>query len=226
MGSSYKKTFDSSRTMLGKARLLFVSELLSLKQFNKLWKEGKIGTMRRNVNVLFGVWAAIHLWRIAGTIAEALGQNTASVSGVHLEAMLAFAVLFSMLVFIKATLNYISIGFDDIGRFESSLEDVSSSFAERLMQSFVKQIFRALSSTFDSLFDKEDAQIELDRPSDKTSKEEAIHRAIVKMATQLKAEAREALAEARLELSSVEEQKKRQMLKVIESTNASAIAEA
>ncbi|KAL9190483.1 hypothetical protein ACHAXT_007694, partial [Thalassiosira profunda] len=198
VGSSYKKTFDSSRTMLGKARLLFVSELLSLKQFNKLM-EGR------------------EAWNNA---------SEPSVSGVHLKAMLAFAVLFSMLVFVKATLNYISIGFDDIGRFESSLEDVSSSFAERLMQSFVKQIFRALSSTFDSLFDKEDAQIELDRPSDKTSKEEAIHRAIVKMEAHLKAEAREALAQAKLELSSVEFAKKRQMLKVIESANASAIAEA
>ena len=103
VSDSYQNSFVSSKMMLGKARVMFVSELLSVKTFHNMWMQGKTGTTRRNVNYIFLTIAVLHLWMITRTINGKLDQDLVcdddeiSSNIVRFEAILAFTFLFAML---------------------------------------------------------------------------------------------------------------------------------
>ena len=70
VSDSYANSFVSSNMMLGKARVIFVSELLSIKTFHQMWMEGKTGNTRRNINYFFFGVAAFHCFIVTGTVVE------------------------------------------------------------------------------------------------------------------------------------------------------------
>ena len=220
--------------MLGKARVMFVSELLSLRTFHQLWKAGKTGSTRRNVNYVFGVAAIFHLWTIVRTIIEKLGHSWCIVSPnrVKLEAVLAFAVLFLLLLSMKVCLSHILNEFNDTGRLNASfrLEKKSLPRLQGAINWFVKMAYNALSSSFDSLFDREDTKNEISNsPASQEQRENrAIQRSIEKTKKQLKAEMKGQFKELQLTLREMEEQSKLDMASIqehISTAIASAVAE-
>lgn len=87
VSDSYENSFSTSKHMLGKARVMFVSELLSVKTFHDMWMEGKIGTRRGRVNLVFGTVAMCHLWMITGTIIAKLGNTCDSMVRAHEDSL-------------------------------------------------------------------------------------------------------------------------------------------
>jgi len=133
--------------MLGKARVMFVSELLSLKTFHQLWMEGKIGTTRQNLNYIFGTSGVLHLWMITQTINDKLAQHcfcetdAISPSRVKLEAIFAFFFFFAMLFAMKVIVVYVLNEFNDTGGLKSARVNNNSSWWLRAVNWFVKSAF-------------------------------------------------------------------------------------
>jgi len=225
VSDSYQNSFSTSKMMLGKARVMFVSELLSIKTFHKMWMEGKTGSIRWNVNFVFGIFAIFHLWMITGTINEKLGQDslceirTLSPSRVKLEAILAYFLLFSMSSTMKKIIAYVLDEFNDTGGLKSSgLEKNSSSRLRPAVNWFVKTAFSALSNSFDSLFDREDTLKELGNSpkSQEHRTDNATQRSIEKMRKNLKAELKGQFEQLQLSLRETEEQNKEDIWRIEE----------
>lgn len=237
VSDSYQNSFVSSKMMLGKARVMFVSELLSLKTFHQMWMDGKTVTTRRNINYVFGIVAILHIWMITGTINEKLGQgpfceeNTLSPNRVKLEAILSFFFLFTMLLSMKKTIAYVLNEFNDTGGLKNPLELRSASRVQRTLVWFVKSVFSALSNSIDSLVDREDSQKELGGSSPAAQDhraDTAIQRAIEKTRKNLKSELKSMFDQLQLSLREMEDQNKQEFAHIEESISnaiASAIAQ-
>ena len=226
----------SPQQMLGKARVMFVSELMSLKFFHEMWMEGKTGATQRNVYYAFGVLAILHIWMISSTIDVKLSRGPHCVvdsetSRTELSATLAYLLLFTILFAMKKTLAYVLNEFNDTGVLKSPLQRRSGSLFQRAIIWFVKSVFSALSNSMDSLFDREASQKEVRGRSPVAQEhrtDKAIQRSIDKTRKTLKAELKTMFDQMQLSLREMEEQNKEDMSKmedIISNAIASAIEE-
>ncbi|KAL7533458.1 hypothetical protein ACHAXR_007573 [Thalassiosira sp. AJA248-18] len=236
VSDSYQNSFVSSKMMLGKARVMFVSELLSLKTFHQMWMDGKTGTTRRNVNYLFGVMSVIHMWRITETINVKLGQElfcaigTLSPNTVKLEAILAFLFLFCVLVVMKVTIAYVLNEFNDTGGLKSNGSLQTPSWFQLTVNWFVKYAYSAMSNSFDSLFDSEEGHREFGNSpvTQEHRSDKAIQHSIEKTRKTLKAELKGMFDQLQLSLREMEEKQQGDMSQIeelISSAITSAITE-
>jgi flagellar biosynthesis GTPase FlhF len=128
----------------------------------------------------------------------------------------------------KVCLSHILNEFNDTGRLNASFrfEKKSAPRLQGAINWFVKMAYNALSSSFDSLFDREDKETELSNsPASQEQRENrAIQRSIEKTKKQLKAEMKGQFKELQLTLREMEEQSKLDMASIQEQI-ASAVAE-
>ncbi|KAL9180558.1 hypothetical protein ACHAXT_011011 [Thalassiosira profunda] len=234
VSDSYQNSFVSSKMMLGKARVMFCSELLSIKTFHHMWMAGKTGNMRARVNYLFAGVALFHLMMITGTVNEKMRQQSLCLEDgglfhpgtVKLEAALVFTFLFGMLFAEKKIIAYVLEEFNDTGGLKHSLEGKPSSRIQSAVNWFVKHAFSALSSSFDSLFDREDTLNALGNSPGahhENREEKALQRSIDKTRKQLKSEFKGMFNQLQLSLTEMEAQNKADMSK-IEAHISKAIA--
>lgn len=224
VSDSYQSSFSTSKMMLGKARVMFVSELLSLKTFHQMWMDGKTGTTRRNVNYLFGIIAIIHSYMIVTTINLKLSSgifstlDTISSNVVDVEAVVVFSLLLLMIFFMKITIAYVLENFNDTGGLKQ-VQTKSISRFQRGVNWFVVRTFSALSSSFDSLFDREDNRNEFGSSpaSQEHRTDKAIQRSIEKSRKNLKSEMKGMLDQLQLTLREMEEKNQAQMNVLAES---------
>jgi len=224
VSDSYQSSFSTSKMMLGKARVMFVSELLSLKTFHLMWMDGKTGTTRRNVNYLFGIIAIIHSYMIVTTINLKLSSgifstlDTISSNVVDVEAVVVFSLLLFMIFFMKVTIAYVLENFNDTGGLKQVPTKSISRF-QRGVNWFVVRTFSALSSSFDSLFDREDNRNEFGSSpaSQEHRTDKAIQRSIEKSRKNLKSEMKGMLDQIQLTLREMEEKHLAQMNVLAES---------
>jgi len=224
VSDSYQNSFSTSKMMLGKARVMFVSELLSLKTFHQMWMNGKTGTTRRNVNYLFGIIAIIHSYMIVTTINLKLRSgifstlDTISSNVVDVEAVVIFSLLLFMIFFMKVTIAYVLENFNDTGGLKQVPTKSISRF-QRGVNWFVVRTFSALSSSFDSLFDREDNRNEFGSSpaSQEHRTDKAIQRSIEKSRKNIKSEMKGMLDQIQLTLREMEEKHLAQMNALAES---------
>jgi len=225
VSDSYQSSFSTSKMMLGKARVMFVSELLSLKTFHQMWMDGKTGTTRRNVNHLFGIIAIIHSCMIVTTINLKLSSgifstwDTISSNVVDVEAVVVFSLLLLMIFFMKVTIAYVLENFNDTGGLKQVPTKSISRF-QRGVNWFVVRTFSALSSSFDSLFDREDNRNEFGSSpasSQEHRTDKAIQRSIEKSRKNIKSEMKGMLDQIQLSLREMEEKNQAQLNALAES---------
>ena len=233
VSDSYQNSFVSSKMMLGKARVMFVSELLSVRTFHNMWMKGKTGNTRRNVNYVCGIVAVNQLWMITETINQKLGLDCfcnegISPNAIKLEAIIAFLFLFAMLFAMKVIIVYVLNEFNDTGGLKSNQSVKSLSRFQRALTWFVQTSFSALSSSFDSLFDIEDSHQEYGNSSDSHEthrSDKAIQKSIEKTKKTLKSELKTVFDQMQLSLREMEERQQDDMAS-IEDLISNAIADA
>ena len=242
VSDSYQNTYVSSKMMLGKARIMFVSEMLSLKTFHQMWMEGKssVGIMsRRNINYFFGVISMLLVGMVTQTINLKLGQDefceigAASSNRIYLEAIILFVSGAVTLRGMKMIVAYVLEEFNDTGGLRDNSTAVSQPY--KAINWFITTTFSNLSSTFDSLFDRSDHNI-LEGANSREStgtqeqrSEQKIQRSIEKSRKQLKSELKGMFEQIQFSLREQDDQNKKELASLEERISlevASAMAEA
>ena len=242
VSDSYQNTYVSSKMMLGKARIMFVSEMLSLKTFHQMWMEGKssVGTMSRgNINYFFGAISMLLVGMVTQTINLKLGQDefceigAASSNRIYLEAIILFVCGAVTLRGMKMIVAYVLEEFNDTGGLRDNSTAVSQPY--KAINWFITTTFSNLSSTFDSLFDRSDHNI-LEGANTREStgtqeqrSEQKIQRSIEKSRKQLKSELKGMFEQIQFSLREQDDQNKKELASLEERISlevASAMAEA
>jgi PAS domain S-box-containing protein len=241
VSDSYQNTYVSSKMMLGKARIMFVSEMLSLKTFHQMWMEGKssVGIMsRRNINYFFGVISMLLVGMVTQTINLKLGQDefceigAASSNRIYLEAIILFVSSAVTLAGMKMIVAYVLNEFNETGGLRDGNKVMSQT--HKAINWFIATTFSNLSSTFDSLFDRSDHNI-LEGANTREStgtqeqrSEQKIQRSIEKSRKQLKSELKGMFEQIQFSLREQDDQNKKELASLEERISlavASAMAE-
>ena len=192
--------------MLGKARLIFVSDLSSMKAFHYMWMRGETGNTRWYLSFAFGLGAILHL----AYTTEAINQKTAqqnsycdtgtSPNRVRLEASMAFTALFVLLYSMKRIQIHTLNEFRESGALRHPALERKAQRWTRAVNYLVQSAFNAFSNTMDSLVDREDIRKELENPhaSKDHRSDEALHRSIEKVRKNLKGDVKGMLEQMQL----------------------------
>ncbi len=237
VSDSYQNSYVYSKMMLGKARIIFVSEISSLKSYHGMWMKGGASDgllSRRNINYFFGVVSMLQVWMVTKTIHQKLDHFStckidASSSGrINLEAIVLFILLALTMAGMKMIVAYVLNEFNDTGKLLDANKSIST--AMRVVNWFIETMFSYLSSTFDSLFDRSDNDIleGFNMQSSGTQEqrsEQNIQRSIEKSKKQLKHELKGVFEQIQFSLKEQEDQNKRELVNLEERlTNALATA--
>ncbi|EJK65935.1 hypothetical protein THAOC_13165, partial [Thalassiosira oceanica] len=223
VSDSYANSFVSSKMMLGKARVMFVSELLSIKTFHQMWMEGKTGNTRRNINYFFFGIAAFHCFIVTGTVVQKIEYGTycetmASPRSIKLEATFTFTFMLFFLFAMKSTVAYVLNTFNDKGGLINPTDSDDTAWFKSTMNWFVKRTFSSFSASFDSLFDRDD-KILLEGYGDEFGDsqehraEEKLQRSLEKTKKQLKNELKSLSSALNQGLIDMESQNRNELLK-------------
>jgi len=246
VSDSYQNSYVSSKMMLGKARIIFVSEISSLKSYHRLWIKGTASDgllSRRNINYFFGAVSMLHIWMVTKTINRKLGQfescemSASSSNRIHLEAIVLFIGLAFTMAGMKMIVAYVLNEFNDTGKLRDANKPISST--HRAVNLFIETMFSYLSSTFDSLFDRSDNDILegfslFDRSDNdilegfnmessgtqEHRSEQNIQRSIEKSKKQLKHELKDVFEQMQYSLKEQDEQSKRELERITNSLAA------
>ena len=246
VSDSYQNSYVSSKMMLGKARIIFVSEISSLKSYHRLWIKGTASDgllSRRNINYFFGAVSMLHIWMVTKTINRKLGQfescemSASSSNRIHLEAIVLFIGLAFTMAGMKMIVAYVLNEFNDTGKLRDANKPISST--HRAVNLFIETMFSYLSSTFDSLFDRSDNDILegfslFDRSDNdilegfnmessgtqEYRSEQNIQRSIEKSKKQLKHELKDVFEQMQYSLKEQDEQSKRELERITNSLAA------
>ncbi len=236
VSDSYQNSYVSSKMMLGKARIIFVSEISSLRGYHHSWMKGEASDgllSRRNINYFFGVVSMLHVWMVTKTINQKLGQfESCEIDGtspkrINLEAMVLFVSLAFTLAGMKMIVAHVLNEFNDTGKLRDANKSVSTT--KRAINWFIENMFSNLSSTFDSLFDKSDNDIlegfkmESSGTQEQRS-EQNIQRSIEKSKKQLRHELKSMFEQMQFSLKEQEEQNKRELASLEERITNSLVA--
>eukprot|EP00985_Skeletonema_marinoi_P023688 scaffold15914_cov140-Skeletonema_marinoi.AAC.8 len=246
VSDSYQNSYVSSKMMLGKARIIFVSEISSLKSYHRLWIKGTASDgvlSRRNINYFFGAVSMLHIWMVTKTINRKLSQfescemSASSSNRIHLEAIVLFIGLAFTMAGMKMIVAYVLNEFNDTGKLRDANKPISST--HRAVNLFIETMFSYLSSTFDSLFDRSDDDILegfslFDRSDNdilegfnmessgtqEHRSEQNIQRSIEKSKKQLKHELKDVFEQMQYSLKEQDEQSKRELERITNSLAA------
>lgn len=236
VSDSYQNSYGSSKMMLGKARIIFVSEMLSLKTFHELWMEGgsSVGLLsRRNINYFFGTISMLQVWMVTNTINQKFGRyqvcemGVCSSSRINLEAMVLFVGLAFTFAGMKMIVAYVLNEFNDTGGLRHANKAISPK--HKAVNWFIETMFFYLSSTFDSLSDRSDSDILEGFSSESGTQEQRleqnIQRSIDKSKKQLKQELKSVYEQIQFSLKEQDEQNMKALTDLEERiTNALASA--
>mmetsp|Transcript_3132 Transcript_3132/g.6526 ORF Transcript_3132/g.6526 Transcript_3132/m.6526 type:complete len:1247 (+) Transcript_3132:71-3811(+) len=237
VSDSYQNSYVSSKMMLGKARIIFVAEISSLKGYHGIWSKGGASDgllSRRNINYFFGTVSMLQIWMVTKTINRKLSQfesceMSASLSNrIHLEAIVLFICLAFTMAGMKMIVAYVLNEFNDTGKLRDPNKPISST--HKAVNLFIETMFSYLSSTFDSLFDRSDNDILEGFNMESTGTQEQrsdqnIQRSIEKSKKQLKHELKGMFEQIQYSLKEQDEQNKRELVSLEERiTNALAAA--
>lgn len=239
VSDSYQNSYVSSKMMLGKARIIFVSEISSLKSYHGMWMKGGASDgllSRRNINYFFGVISMLQVWMVTKTIHHKLGHfstckidvSSSSSGRINLEAIVLFIILALTMAGMKMIVAYVLNEFNDTGKLLDAKKPISTTM--RVVNWFIETMFSYLSSTFDSLFERSDNDIleGFNMQSSGTQEqrsEQNIQRSIEKSKKQLKHELKGVFEQIQFSLKEQDEQNKREMANLEERlTNALAAA--
>lgn len=179
VSESYSNSMMSSNAMLGKARVMFVAEFMSLNTFHKLWREGKTGKKQQHSNLAAVAFGAFITKRVVNTLktklqcpgkANLFKENSLTASNgifgsrgdyhLDVEAVVLFAILGSFAFILRTTLIHVQNTFDDSG---SVLPDKCGSASAKMVTEIVNynigKLFSFLSTRIDSLSEMEDTKI-------------------------------------------------------------------
>ncbi len=237
VSDSYQNSYVSSKMMLGKARIIFVSEISSLKSYHGMWMKGGASDgllSRRNINYFFVVISMLQVWMVTKTINLKLDhfptcKIDASSSGrINLEAIVLFIILALTMAGMKMIVAYVLNEFNDTGKLLDANQPISTTM--RVVNWFIETMFSYLSSTFDSLFDRSDNDIleGFNMQSSGTQEqrsEQNIQRSIEKSTKQLKHELKGVFEQIQFSMKEQDEQNKRELAN-LEERLTNALAEA
>lgn len=224
VSDSYQNSYVSSKMMLGKARIMFVSEIMSLKSFHRMRKEGKSPglTSVRTSYYMFGTISFFHMCMITWTINEKIGQESfcslyaASSNRIIFEAVLIYLSFASMLSAMRMIVEYVLKEFNDAGGLKRT--DEPTSWTRRAVDRFIKMTFSYFSTSFDSLFDENDNFLHIGAslaPKDQRLDKD-IQRYIEKSKKHIKHELKGMFEQLQLSLREQENQHKQDMINVEE----------
>eukprot|EP00984_Skeletonema_dohrnii_P003363 scaffold1131_cov125-Skeletonema_dohrnii-CCMP3373.AAC.4 len=237
VSDSYQNSYVSSKMMLGKARIIFVAEISSLKGYHFHWRKGGASDgllSRRNINYFFGTVSMLQIWMVTKTINRKLSQfescemSASSSNRIHLEAIVLFICLAFTMAGMKMIVAYVLNEFNDTGKLRDPNKPISST--HKAVNLFIETMFSYLSSTFDSLFDRSDNDILEGFNMESTGTQEQrseqnIQRSIEKSKKQLKHELKGMFEQIQYSLKEQDEQNKRELVSLEERiTNALAAA--
>mmetsp|Transcript_42055 Transcript_42055/g.88287 ORF Transcript_42055/g.88287 Transcript_42055/m.88287 type:complete len:311 (+) Transcript_42055:2-934(+) len=150
------------------------------------------------------------------------GTDTLSPTRIRVESVLSFFLLTFMLYAMKSIIAYVLNEFNDTGGLITNYNKKSSSRLRRAVNWFVKTSFSAMSNSYDSLFDREDAQKELgtSQSSQENRRDEAIQRSIEKSRKTLKNDLKGQFEQLQISLREIEEQNKDDVSRIEEQISA------
>lgn len=214
---------------------MFVSELLSLRTFHEMWMDGKAGSLRRNVNYVFGTIAVLHLYQITGTVILILGhdkcQADTSPRTVIIEAALVSLFCVFLFTMMKVTIAYVLNEFDDTDSpKQSRLEKKPTSRLKNAMNFIISLTFSAMSSSFDVLDegDTKDSMVGKSSSAQEYRVDKAMQRSIDKSRKALKSDLKVLLEQIQLSLTEIEDKHKQDISNLeahITNTIAAVISE-
>jgi len=163
VSDSYQKAFFSSELMHGKARIIFYSELHSIKHYFRLKQRGEVGNLCCNWFVPQLVISAAIIYAVVGTTTIKISQLSAfspscqldapSIRRFNIEAGLVFLAFFYWLCLANGLMISLLTGIRPADYIASCGTKPLSSIKIKLYW-FVLKMVSCLSFTFDSLNDE------------------------------------------------------------------------